>query len=364
MSSDELQDAILTAGLAVSAVMLKRMAKIADGETWLETHSAQASDIAEITAIVEALRTTVADGSAEQVLAAAEDLNESYAKEYASVGLAGHTIADSVTQTAVVDAATSGIRETVSDDLLLYAYSPVTNAYTDVVTPQASYARAIQRATTQTGVPTEDIIRETVKNVARPGLRVQYPSGRTEPYYSKVRRDVSAAGYETRASLSREIGNVIKADSVDISAHGGCAEDHLFCQGRRYTLAEFDELNGSLARPIGELNCRHEITYVIAGVSSDKYSAEDLETLNDQSTTQVHTRSGAQVGMTRYECEQYQRQFEVSIRDQLAQAESYRAGGLVKDAIACEDRASVLEKGYRSFSHEAGLRPYIGRATI
>ena len=102
-----------------------------------------------------------------------------------------------------------------------------------------------------------------------------YPSGSTRELYAAVSMNVMDGFRLTMQDIRDQQAQRFKADGIEVSAHGKCAEDHLPYQGRQYTKEEFERIQQRLRRPIGKgMNCRHMVTGVVLGVSSNAYTEE------------------------------------------------------------------------------------------
>ena len=138
----------------------------------------------------------------------------------------------------------------------------------------------------------------------------------------------------------------------EISAHHGSAPDHEPYQGKQYPDDEYQRLNNSLVRPIGELNCGHAASPIILGVNSPQYTPEELEAMRQENEEGV-TFDGKHY--TLYEATQRQRKFERSIRDRKRRI-------LIDETVGDKDklqqdqiRLQVLKQEYARFSKGVGL---------
>jgi hypothetical protein len=200
--------------------------------------------------------------------------------------------------------------------------------------------------------------------MARDGLKVKYPSGYERRLDTAVRQNVLDGARAVNMGSMRLLGEQFGADGVEIDAHGLCAEDHLPYQGRQFTVKEFDELQNSLERPIGQWNCRHNIHYIVLGVSPPAMTEEELEAMNESSTREI-TIDG--VTKTRYEWSQAQRRLETEARYQNDETEMFRALGDREAAKQSDKKAAEIVDAYDRVCRETGLPPqydrmYVGRA--
>ena len=218
------------------------------------------------------------------------------------------------------------------------------------------YIQAIDRAITfvQTGtVDYYTAIRSTVKEMASGGLRrVTFDSGYSRRLDSQVRMNLLDGVRQLNMAMLEQTGKEFGADGVEISAHALCAPDHQRIQGKQYSLAEFERLNRSLDRPIGELNCHHFTTPIVLGVSKPVYSASELREINKRSNAKV---SYGGKTYTRYEASQRQRQLETAIRYAKDERDACVAAGDKLGATQARKKSAALTAEYKRFSEAAGL---------
>lgn len=217
------------------------------------------------------------------------------------------------------------------------------------------YRNAVDKAVqaVQTGVTDyKGAIRAALREAGAEGLRVQYPSGVSRRLDTAVRQNVLDGARQIQSALSEQIGKQVGADGVEISAHATCAEDHLPYQGRQFSNMEFERLQATLKRPIGQWNCRHVAIPIILGVSEPAYSDAELERYRANSREQI-TIDG--VTRTRYEWTQEQRRIETAIRERKNVANLAKASG--DDVLRREAQAHInqLDAAYARISDRAGL---------
>lgn len=204
----------------------------------------------------------------------------------------------------------------------------------------------------------QDEVANAVSRLSRHGVRVRYDSGITRELYAAVRTNVMdtyrTAMYDHRMALGREFG----ADGVEVSAHSPCAPDHQLHQGRRYRYAEWNAIQGSLAREfVTGPNCHHSVSHVIVGIGSQAYSDEELAAMRSASneTVEVTGLGGSKLSMTRYEATQYQRGVEREIRRNRVNAALLEAAGQDGAAAMANARAEAMLSYYRGMSASVGL---------
>lgn len=218
------------------------------------------------------------------------------------------------------------------------------------------YIQTIDKAITfaQTGtVDYYTAMRSTVKEIASGGLRrVTFDSGYSRRLDSQVRMNLLDGVRQLNMAMLEQTGKEFGADGVEISAHALCAPDHQHIQGKQYSLAEFERLNRSLERPIGELNCHHFTTPIVLGVSKPVYSASELREINKRSNAKV---SYGGKTYTRYEASQRQRRLETAIRYAKDERDACAAAGDKLGATQARKRSAALTAEYKRFSEKAGL---------
>lgn len=201
-------------------------------------------------------------------------------------------------------------------------------------------------------------IEQAVRKLSRGGLRVRYESGNSRELYAAVSMNVRDGFRRVHQDVRNEQAARFGADGVEVSAHGLCAPDHLPYQGKQFTKKEFQEIQASLKRPIGEgLNCQHSVWGILIGVSAPAWTAEQLEDLRQRSEGPSGVKNKAGRELTRYEFSQWQRARETEVRKLKAEArllEKAGADGEKARARAEELTADYLEK---SKTAKATTRP-------
>lgn len=219
-----------------------------------------------------------------------------------------------------------------------------------------AYRKAVDVAvqTVQIGVTDyTSAIRSAMKEAAKEGLRVQYPSGLTRRLDTAIRQNVLDGVRALNQDVLKQIGKEYGADGVEISAHALCAEDHLPYQGLQMSNKEFNRLQTLiLDRPFGLWNCKHTVFPILLGVTPPAHSKEELAMYREYSTEAI-TIDG--VTKSRYEWTQEQRRIETTIREQKHIANIYKASG--DDMMRREIQRNInrLNDEYDLISRAAGL---------
>lgn len=221
---------------------------------------------------------------------------------------------------------------------------------------QDAYARALDFAFRQTATGALDLntaIRRAVGPLARRGLRtIEQKNGRSVGIEYACRRYLMDQMGALDNAIQQQNHDRLGCDGWEISAHAACAPDHEPIQGRQYTDAEFEQLNASLQRPIGRLNCRHVADPVLIGVDKPVYSEAELAQMAADNEKGV-TYSGKHY--TLYGAGQEQAAIENAIRRMRRQVlvdEESGSADLQKNQI----RLRVLQSEYNRICRATGRR--------
>lgn len=202
-------------------------------------------------------------------------------------------------------------------------------------------------------------VRQVVKKMAADGVRsVTFSNGSKRRLDSQARMNilegVKRFNYNYRMAKGEQYG----ADGVEIDVHFPCAPDHLPYQGKLYSNKDFEKLQGSLKRPIGDMNCRHSVTPIVLGISEPAYSDEEIKEAKELSEKEVtYTDSrGVKRTCTGYEATQVQRRMETKVRRLKDQQSSLKRLGDDMGAREVGKQVTRAKKEYYRVSDELGLR--------
>lgn len=226
------------------------------------------------------------------------------------------------------------------------------------------YRKTVDDAVTAVATGTKDYnsaIRQAVKDLGNSGLRVEYESGYTRRLDSAVRQNVLDGVRYISQETARQAGEKFSADGVELDAHAPCAPDHLPYQGRQFSNQEYERLQRSLPRPIGEWNCGHFAHPILLGISKPAYSAAELAEMERYSTEKIEI-DGKEY--TRYECGQLQRQLETKMRYAREEKALYKTVGDKELERAAAEKLRVLGNKYTEVSRKAGLPTKMERTKI
>lgn len=177
----------------------------------------------------------------------------------------------------------------------------------------------------------------------------RYASGVHTGLEAAVRRNIMGGLGLMTEQISQQNHDALGCNGWEISAHANSAPDHEPIQGLQYSDAAYEELNNSLVRRIGTLNCGHVASPIILGVTRPQYTAAELEQFRQDNEKGVTFEGRHYTG---YEATQMQRRMERAIR---AQKRRVLLAG-PEDAAPRKSRLVLLQQEYRSFSDGVGLR--------
>lgn len=197
-------------------------------------------------------------------------------------------------------------------------------------------------------------VRDATKNLVDKGIRtIDYESGVHTSVEAAVRRNIMGGLGLMQEQISEKNHDLLGCDGWEISAHAASAPDHEPFQGKQYSDEEYTQLNNSLVRRIGTLNCGHAASPIILGVSSPQFTDEELEQFRRDNEAGVDIDGKH---YTMYEATQRQRKFERSIRKQKRRILADESLG-DKDKLQNDQiRLVRLQSEYNRFSKGTGLR--------
>jgi len=221
----------------------------------------------------------------------------------------------------------------------------------------------------------QTVMRKTMNELVEKGMRVRVdkngePTGtRVVDYQSGLSRRADTAirmntleGIRTTSNeLQKQFGEEFGADGIEISVHEHPAPDHADIQGKQFKNEEFEELNESLDRPIGTLNCYHYIFSIVLGVSKPEYTQEQLEDIKKENDKGFEFEGKH---YTLYEGTQLQRRIETKIRELKDRQIMSKAMGDMETVGNCQRKITQLTHKYRELSNISGLKAKMQRMTV
>lgn len=352
---------MLAVELAVLGILCKRLGKIDASTTYAALRAAETEDMAEVERVLGLAQGDLTERAGETFRKMGEECDEWAAPFFAYRGLPQPKVSEDV---FLAQALESGWAKTEAE-LIHWCDSTVVQLYTNdgrLIPYKQAYRQYVDDAMLKVYRGEEywyDSIAETVERIGRSGLRVRYESGATRELYSAVAQNVMDGYRDTMQAVRDAQAERFGADGIEVDAHPLCATDHLPYQGRRYTIAEFEEIQGGLRRPIGQWNCGHGTRGVILGVSAQPYTDAELETLAKTSARLTGFKLASGRELSAYEFSQWQRRQETSIRKLNAEAVLLEQAG--QDGSRLRSKADKLLSSYMDASAKAGVRTRVER---
>lgn len=205
-------------------------------------------------------------------------------------------------------------------------------------------------------------VRGAVRELAAKGIQtIDYESGVHTSLEAAVRRNVMGGLGLMQERISQQNHDDLGCNGWEISAHAASAPDHEPIQGKQYSDAQYTNLNNSLVRRIGTLNCGHAAFPIILGVNSPQYTTEQLEAFRSENEKGIEYEGQH---YTMYEATQHQRKLERAIRKRKKKI-------LLDESLHDEQRLAHdqtklvrLNEEYARFTKAAGLRSQRERTMV
>lgn len=150
-------------------------------------------------------------------------------------------------------------------------------AYNGVKIYQQAVDEAIRKI--QAGVGWQKAVRDAVKEVAKKGMYVEYPSGRIDTIETAILRAVRTGVNQANSKLVLERAAAEGQDLILVSSHMDARPTHQVWQGKIYSLSgkskKYPEFYGSTGYGTIEglcgINCRHTIMIYYPGVTRNPF---------------------------------------------------------------------------------------------
>lgn len=220
----------------------------------------------------------------------------------------------------------------------------------------------------------EMTMRRAMKEISSQGLRtVDFDSGYSRRADSSIRMNVMDGVRRLNQELQKSFGEEFGANGVEISHHKNAAPDHIdTIDGKQFSTKgeviinnvkykDYDTVNNSLDRHVGELNCYHFPMQIVLGVSEPIYSKEQLEA-DKQSNMKGFDFEGKHY--TNYEGTQLQRKIETKIRQYKDRQIGAKAINDKDEVYHCQEKIEQLTSKYKELSDISGLPTKIDRLRV
>ena len=219
----------------------------------------------------------------------------------------------------------------------------------------------------------QEAIRNTLKQAAKGGLSVAYPSGHVDKLDVAIRRAALTGVGQTAAEVSKTNAEDNGCYLMEITAHSGARPEHEKWQGQLVSLTGkevgkiIDGLKVWALRGIGYgdgdgfrgWNCRHDWFPYFSGLSTPNYTKKELEQLDEKRIAWNGEK------YTEYEISQMQRAGERKIRElkrqtmSMQQAAKLTDNPELKEAATADYQATAAklkaaEKDLQAFCNQTG----------
>lgn len=217
-------------------------------------------------------------------------------------------------------------------------------------------------------------MKKTMKQLTSNGLRtVDYASGYSRRLDSSVRMNIMDGVRRLNRELQMQFGKEFNSDGVEVSHHMYPAPDHedsvdgkqfstngeVIVNGVKYE--DYDTINNSLDRHVGELNCYHFIYTIVLGVSQPLYSKEQLEADKKKNHDGFEFEGKH---YTMYEGTQLQRKIETKIRQYKDRQIGAKAINDADEVYHCQEKIRQLTEKYNDLHKVSGLPIKIDRLRV
>lgn len=218
------------------------------------------------------------------------------------------------------------------------------------------------------------VMKRTMRELTRNGLRtIDYETGYSRRADSSVRMNIMDGVRRLNRELQTQFGEEFGADGVEVSHHKNSAPDHIdTVDGQQFSkkgeiivknikYKDYETVNNSLDRHVGELNCYHFIYSIVLGISKPLYSKEELEA-DKKANIKGFDFDGEHYTM--YEGTQLQRQIETKIRQYKDRQIGAKAINDMDEVYHCETKIRQLTGKYQKLSDVSGLPTKVDRLRV
>lgn len=258
-----------------------------------------------------------------------------------------------------------------------FAYTTYKNGIKEFSSMSETYQKITDEAVLSLSQGRESfdtVMKRTMKQLTSNGLRtVDYASGYSRRADSSVRMNIMDGMRRVNRELQIQFGKEFDSDGIEVSHHIYPAPDHedtidgkqfstkgkVIIKGIAYE--DYDIVNESLDRHVGELNCYHYVYSIILGISKPLYSKEQLE------ADKKKNHDGFEFDgkhYTMYEGTQLQRQIETKIREYKDRQIGAKSINDTDEVYHCQEKIRQLTQKYSDLHKASGLSTKIDRLRV
>lgn len=207
------------------------------------------------------------------------------------------------------------------------------------------------------------VLKRVIKEMTNSGLRtVDYASGHSNRVEVAARRAVMTGLGQLTDKVNNDNAEALGTDTFEISWHTGARPSHWwggmwFTSEQLVSVCHYGEVDGLCG-----VNCYHDKTPVIPGLSEPSYTKEELAELNAKEKEKI---AFGDKEYNKYEATQRQRRLETTMRAQRQEIKLLKEGGADEDSII-EARARYRKTSdeYARFSKAMELPQQRERVTV
>lgn len=217
-------------------------------------------------------------------------------------------------------------------------------------------------------------MKKAMKDLTSNGLRtVDYANGYSRRADSSVRMNIMDGVRRLNHELQEQFGKEFGADGLEVSHHKNAAPDHIdTVDGKQFskfdtvtinnkTYRSFNEVNNSLERHVGELNCYHFTFQIILGVDEPMYSEEQLKADKEANQKGFDFEGNH---YTMYDGTQLQRRIETKIRQYKDKQVGAKSINDIEEVYRCQEKIGQLTSKYNDLSKVSGLPTKVDRLRV
>ena len=258
-----------------------------------------------------------------------------------------------------------------------FAYTTYKNGIKEFTSLSETYQKITDEAILSLSQGRESfdtIMKRTMKQLTSNGLKtVDYASGYSRRADSSVRMNIMDGMRRVNRELQIQFGKEFDSDGIEVSHHIYPAPDHEdTIDGKQFsikgkvtikgiTYEDYDTVNDSLDRHIGELNCYHYVYSIILGISKPLYSKEQLESDKKKNHDGFEFEGKH---YTMYEGTQLQRQIETKIREYKDRQIGAKSINDTDEVYHCQEKIGQLTKKYNDLHKASGLPTKVDRLRV
>lgn len=209
---------------------------------------------------------------------------------------------------------------------------------------------------------------KTVERLGGSGVKVTYGSGVNRSLSAMIRQNILYGAKQSAQAYDEYIGEKLGCDGFEVDVHSGCRPTHEFMQGKMYSYngektvdsATYED-GAEALKALSDYGCLHFKIDVILGVSTPRYSEEELEQIHKETTELIEYNGKSK---TLYEWKQTQRKFERNIRTEQQKANMFEAAGMNKKTAGCKAKINAYRGAYDDMCKSVGLKPKLERMRV